>query len=242
MPNYKERLNVKKVLLFSSYSILTEGLRMVLEHFGEFSLFVCPSAARLADYSGFCPDIILIDVASGVSHETLKEVRAGVPGAAMVLWVDNVSTEFATQAVNLGVLGIIRKGASVQAHLDCLHKVAAGELCVENDLYLKLVCNKPINLTPRERQLSCLLAQGLKNKEIAYRLGITEGTVKVYLSRLYEKTGAGDRFELALFVLRNLGSDHALPADQMQPASLLARVPSSLPGFLPVGGVAARTH
>jgi hypothetical protein len=49
-----------------------------------------------------------------------------------------------------------------------------------------------------------LLAQGLKNKEIATCLGITEGTVKVYLSHLFKKVGAKDRFELALFGLKNM--------------------------------------
>ncbi len=46
--------------------------------------------------------------------------------------------------------------------------------------------------------------QGLKNKEIAAALGLTEGTVKVYLCKLFQKVGAKDRFELALFGLRNL--------------------------------------
>ena len=49
-----------------------------------------------------------------------------------------------------------------------------------------------------------MLAQGLKNKEIAFRMGIVEGTVKVYLSRLYSKLGVNDRFELALLTLRNM--------------------------------------
>ncbi len=49
-----------------------------------------------------------------------------------------------------------------------------------------------------------LLSQGLKNKEIATTLMISEGTVKVYLSRLFQKVGVKDRFELALFGLKNL--------------------------------------
>ena len=59
-------------------------------------------------------------------------------------------------------------------------------------------------LTQREGQLVSLLSQGLKNKEIATTLMISEGTVKVYLSRLFQKVGVKDRFELALFGLKNL--------------------------------------
>jgi len=53
-----------------------------------------------------------------------------------------------------------------------------------------------------------LLVQGLKNKEIAAALNISEGTVKAYLTTLFEKVGAKDRFELALFGMKNLGSLH----------------------------------
>jgi DNA-binding NarL/FixJ family response regulator len=58
-------------------------------------------------------------------------------------------------------------------------------------------------LTQREAQLLILLTDGLKNKEIAQALGITEGTVKGYLSRLFQKVGVKDRFELALFGLKH---------------------------------------
>jgi DNA-binding CsgD family transcriptional regulator len=61
-----------------------------------------------------------------------------------------------------------------------------------------------VALTRREGQLISLLSQGLKNKEIATALNISEGTVKVYLSRLFQKVGVKDRFELALFGLKNL--------------------------------------
>jgi len=66
----------------------------------------------------------------------------------------------------------------------------------------------------RRRDLITLLAQGLKNKEIATALGLSEGTVKVYLSKLFLKLGVKDRFELALVSLRNLqyGAAPATPA------------------------------
>src|ERR1035438_8549547 len=71
----------------------------------------------------------------------------------------------------------------------------------------RLLCTKRVVLTTRERQLVGLLVQGMKNKEIGYSLGITEGTVKVYLSRLYQKVNVKDRFELALFAMQNFYSN-----------------------------------
>jgi DNA-binding CsgD family transcriptional regulator len=61
-----------------------------------------------------------------------------------------------------------------------------------------------VTLSRRQSQILALLVQGLKNKEIATQLGISEGTVKCYLTKLFDKVGAKDRFELALFGLRNL--------------------------------------
>jgi DNA-binding NarL/FixJ family response regulator len=58
---------------------------------------------------------------------------------------------------------------------------------------------RPNNLSRRQSQLIGLLVQGLKNDEIAAALGICEGTVKAYLTTLFEKVGTKERFELALF-------------------------------------------
>ena len=230
---------MKNIALCSGYPVLIEGFRVVLEQRGEFRVFACPSAAHLAELSGISPDVILLDAGPGVLLETLGEMRTLAPGAAAVLWVDRISSEFAAQALGLGVIGILEKTSSIEHHLHCMRKAAAGELCVEAGLYMRLLSHKPIQLTPRERQLTSLLAQGLKNKELAYKLGITEGTVKIYLSKLFKKTGAGDRFELALYALKNLGIDHASTPERKQPASAIAGAPSFLPEFLTMERIAA---
>jgi DNA-binding CsgD family transcriptional regulator len=65
---------------------------------------------------------------------------------------------------------------------------------------------REVRLSPRERQLTELISRGLgRNKQSAAELQITEGTVKVYLCKLFRKTGVHDRYELALHGLRNLG-------------------------------------
>src|SRR6185436_10936144 len=69
-----------------------------------------------------------------------------------------------------------------------------------------------VALTNREGQLVSLISHGLKNKEIAAAMMIGDGTVKVYLSRLFQKVGVKDRFELALFGLKNLTTGQ-LPVD-----------------------------
>ena len=118
--------------------------------------------------------------------------------------------------MSLGVRGILRKTLPVETLLRCLNRVIEGELWFEKALTDSIMSARRYSLTRREGQLVSLLSQGLKNKEIAIALTISEGTVKVYLSRLFQKLGVKDRFELALYGLKNLnpggGSlDNVLP-------------------------------
>src|SRR6476660_8646005 len=106
----------------------------------------------------------------------------------------------------LGVRGILRKTLPSDLLIKCLQRVNEGEFWFEKALTDSFLSAKRIALTKREGQLVSLLSQGLKNKEIASMLLISEGTVKVYLSRLFQKVGVKDRFELALFGLKNLST------------------------------------
>ena len=67
-----------------------------------------------------------------------------------------------------------------------------------------LLSQKRVTLTERQGQLVSLVAQGLKNKEIAWRLGTTEGTVKAYLYKLFRKLGVNDRLGMVLYGQKNL--------------------------------------
>jgi DNA-binding NarL/FixJ family response regulator len=118
--------------------------------------------------------------------------------------VRTIPRELAHQAMALGVRGILRKNLPIDLFLKCLHKVLEGEVWFEKSLTSAFFAAPVVRLSKREGQLVSLLAQGMKNKEIAYQLSLSEGTVKVYLSRLFEKLGVKDRFELALYGLRNL--------------------------------------
>lgn len=153
------------------------------------------------------PDLILIDLCAIDSPSILAELRTFAPNAGLILWVDWISPEFIREAITAGVRGILRRHATVSLYNECLDQVTAGKLWLEQDMSQKLLSARPVKLSPRERQLVNLLTEGLRNKEIAGRMNITEGTAKAYLSRLFEKTGASDRFELALFALQNLETD-----------------------------------
>jgi two-component system nitrate/nitrite response regulator NarP len=195
-----------RILLYSDEPILSKGLEMVLRQVEGFELLpACGTvSALMAQISQNTPDLVLMDLTPEISFGVLSEMKHALAHTKIVLWVNNISTELAFQAMGLGVRGILRKTLPTDLQVKCLQKVQAGELWFEKALTDSFLCARRVSLTQREGQLVSLLAQGLKNKEIATTLMISEGTVKVYLSRLFQKVGVKDRFELALFGLKNL--------------------------------------
>jgi two-component system, NarL family, nitrate/nitrite response regulator NarL len=234
------------VALYSEQPILTAGIQTVIAAKEEFSL-----SAVFADLDALAehvrthrPSVILVEVTTSVTFATLSMLKAAAGDAPIVLWVDIVPTEFISQAIAIGVRGILRKGLPVELQIQCLSNVAAGDLWVEEGLCDRLLTAKRVSLTRRERELMYLLAQGLKNKEIAHALTLSEGTVKVYLSRLFQKVGANDRLELALFALKNLfvgaagGPEPTRVIGENRPQARLSPA-HFLPSFLSVARPAA---
>jgi DNA-binding NarL/FixJ family response regulator len=195
-----------RILLYSGEPILAKGLESVLRQVEGLELLPsCGTLAGMMEQMAQCaPDLVLMDLTEEVTFAVLSDIKHATTNLKIVLWVNSISTELAFQAMSLGVRGILRKTLPAELQVKCLQKVQAGELWFEKALTDSFLTARRVALTRREGQLVGLLSQGLKNKEIATALNISEGTVKVYLSRLFEKVGAKDRFELALFGLRNL--------------------------------------
>lgn len=235
------------VALYSEQPFLTAGLQTVMAGLEDFTLSeVSADLESLMEHvQTRQPSVVLLEVTAIVTFATLSKAKLMAGHAPIVLWVDAASVEFVSQALSLGVRGILRKSLPIELQIKCLRSIAAGNLWVEQGLCDQLLTSKRIVLTNRERQLMSLLAGGLKNKEIAYAMTLSEGTVKVYLSRLFQKAGAKDRFELALYALKNLslgpapGWPPALGVGESRPPVRLAPAPA-LPMFVSMARPAAR--
>jgi DNA-binding NarL/FixJ family response regulator len=205
-----------RVFLYSDQPILARGLDSVLAPTGRFQLesFFSGLPELLARLENDIPDVLLLDLTPEVTFGVLSDIKRVVQDCRLVLWVNSISTELAFQAMGLGVRGILRKTLPSELQVKCLQKVCEGELWFEKALTDSFLAAKRIVLSQREGQLITLLSHGLKNKEIASTLLISEGTVKVYLSRLFQKVGVKDRFELALFGLKNLTAGQAQTSDK----------------------------
>lgn len=231
---------MKSVILCSGQPIMVAGFASVIETSGEFSVSVCPDSGLLGErLRAEGVDILVADTANGFNLSALRELRTAAPATAIILWVDAVYPEFIQQVLGLGISGVLRKNSGLAQCLQCIRQVAAGAHWVEDEILNQLFRTQSVRLTPRERQLIGMLTQGLRNKEIAYRLGISEATVKVYLSRLYEKLGVNDRFELAIFGLKNLAADRSSASQASALSVGLSGTLPFIPAVLSIGPRAA---
>jgi DNA-binding NarL/FixJ family response regulator len=195
----------KAILVCSRHAVTLAGFRAWLGDAPGYCVAECLDTAEMRDrLPAESAALLILDVHAGITLEFLAELRALAPATCVILWMEGISSEFVRQAIDAGVRGILNKNSTMETCLQCVRQVAAGQMWLEEELSMRLLCARTVKLTPREGQLVGLLTEGLRNKEIAWRMKITEGTAKAYLTRLYQKTGASDRFELALFAIRNL--------------------------------------
>jgi DNA-binding NarL/FixJ family response regulator len=131
-----------------------------------------------------------------------------------------------------GAHGIVSREVEPEMLVECLRKVAQGEPWLESRAVAWVMqayraqgvrptgARPKVSLTPKESLIVSCVTQGMKNKEIALRVGTTEQVVKNYLRKVYDKLGVADRLELALYCLNHRvfeGTGQGKPALPAQP-------------------------
>jgi len=180
--------------------VLLRGFEHVLASSGFEISGSCPAGvfATAIAASGI-PDVLLLDITAGLTFADLNELHGCVPDCPVVLWADALPLELMFKTLEFGVRGIVQRNVQPEQLVESLRKVAAGELQIGFGVRNREVSQPRhnVSLTPREREIVSFLRQGMRNKQIAGEMGITEGTVKIYLFRLFHKLGVRNRFELA---------------------------------------------
>jgi two-component system nitrate/nitrite response regulator NarL len=147
------------------------------------------------------PDVFLIGQPPSVKSvlPLLATARQTGISAQIVVWVSELSDMDSFRALQMGARGVITRTQPVSCLLECLRTVAAGEVWLRTSNGERPTrAPGSLRITPREQQILKLVCEGLRNREIAERMSITPGTVKVHLMHIFEKTGVKDRFQLAL--------------------------------------------
>jgi two-component system nitrate/nitrite response regulator NarL len=202
---------VSKVCLVSDQPVLLSGFAQVLEEQEfETSSFTTESlraVGNAGDTYGMVErgnsvgaDLALLDASAGLAFDVLADLNATFPGCPVVLWSDEMPLDQVFKTLEYGVRGLVPRTSAPEFLVNSLKKVANGEMQIgfaasrEN-----APMKRTVTLTPREREIVMRLRQGLRNKQIAAEMNITEGTVKIYLFRLFHKMGVRNRFELASY-------------------------------------------
>ena len=152
------------------------------------------------------PDILLLDLQmpGGGGMDVLRELKSGYR-PKVVLLTAGIDDSSLMEAKALRVQGMVLKNSDPAYLLECLDRVRAGGTWIDPELRARIGeleeafgdRGRPA-LSPRERELIRFVRRGLRNREIASELGVTEGTVKVYLHAVFEKLGVSSRTELAI--------------------------------------------
>ena len=207
---------MKTVLIADDHPIMLSGIESLIAsaHYPVVGR-ITDGAEVMAAVDALRPAIVLLDVSmpgmTGI--EILRKMREQESPAKVVLLTAQLEDEDLLEAMRLEADGIVLKNGGERSLIDCLNTVAGGGRWMPQDLLVRASAlrekqkNDPLNtLSERERELSDLVAQGLRNRAIAEELGLSEGTVKVYLNRIYEKLGISSRTELVLAIARARGN------------------------------------
>ncbi len=208
------------IVIADDHAVLRESLATLLQSQDEFDVVgvAANGEQALQLVQEHHPDVLVLDLFMPQSDgfEVLRTLDHAGSRVASVVLTGSDSNDDYVRVVRLGARGLVLKGDDPQKLFAAIRMVAEGELAFSNDV-AESVLNAMASdkdgapssmgrLSERERQISYLVARGMKNRDIAEDLKISENTVKRHLQSIFLKTGSRDRLELAILTLGEI--DH----------------------------------
>lgn len=208
--------NVLKILIADDHSMIREGLKQLLELDGDIQVVgeagngeECLEVLKRVN-----PDVVLLDINMPVMNglKMLEILRSSKykNQKILILTIHN-EVEYLMKAIDIGVEGYVLKDSDSSILKKAIYKIHAGEKYIDSSMVPLM--NERIaqekekaeedKLTRREIEVLKLLAEGLFNKEIAYKLSISEKTVKNHVSNIFKKIGVFDRTQAAVYAIKN---------------------------------------
>src|SRR5271155_3473741 len=230
-----------RVIVADSQAIFRAGLRKIFAL--EDDIRVVGQAETLdqtvAAIQKFYADIVIFEAALAPNPaDTVSDLLRQNASCRLVVVLQQPDQEMTLDLFRRGAHGIVSREVEPEVLVECLRKVALGEPWLESHAVawvmqayrtqgLRPAGSRPkVSLTPKESLIVSCVTQGMKNKEIALRVGTTEQVVKNYLRKVYDKLGVADRLELALYCLNHrvvdgvgLAAKPAQPVSQVQPGT-----------------------
>lgn len=211
-----------RILLIDDHVIVRAGLRMLIEN--RKGMVVAGEAGTRIDALSIAaseqPDVILLDLDMGAENglDFLRELVAAATRARVIILTGVRDPEIHRRAVHLGAMGLVLKDKATEVLIKAIEKVHSGEVWLDRSLTASVLtemsqadesrrtdpdAKRISSLTDRELEITGLVCKGLKNRQIAEQLFISEATVRNHLTSILSKLALTDRFELALYAYRH---------------------------------------
>src|ERR1700688_4723012 len=223
-----------RVIVADSQAIFRAGLRKIFAL--EDDVRVVGQAETLPQTltaaKKFTADVLLFEAAIAPNPiEAVSDLLRQNPALRLVVITTEPDQDLTLELFRRGVHAIVSSEVEPELLVDCLRKVSKGEPWLDGratpwvlEAYRtqgsRAGAPRPkVQLTPKEALIVSCVTQGMKNKEIAIRVGTTEQVVKNYLRKVYDKLGVADRLELALYCLSHHFVDGIKPPPIPTPAA-----------------------
>jgi two-component system nitrate/nitrite response regulator NarL len=204
-----------RLVIADDHPIVLEGIAKVLEAENDFELCAkCSSGAdALRAVREHRPDVVVLDIAMpGISGlDALTHINAEALDTKTIFLTANATDSHILALIERGARALLMKDTAIGELADCIRQVAKGGRLFPNDIVDAAIERETGRrlagaqfervLSTREREVTLLVAEGLPNKEIARRLSLSEGTVRIHVHNIYQKTGIGSRAALTALAL-----------------------------------------
>jgi two-component system, NarL family, nitrate/nitrite response regulator NarL len=216
--------NPIRIAIADPHSIFRDGLRKLLGFEADFEIVTEASspALLLGSLSASQPDIVLIStpVEPGPGPDVFSLLQTNYPDIKVIILSGGSDQDEFVRNVRLGARGIVQKSTSGTMLIKAIRKVQDGEFWLDRSTTAEVVRHfterrseaapeqRPSEgrlpvLSRREREIVNLVTHGLRNKELAEKLSISEQTVKNHMHNIFDKLGVSDRLELALYAIHH---------------------------------------
>jgi len=208
-----------KVLIVDDHAVVRAGLRMLIDQDPGMKVIGVAGnrAEALAAAAGDQPDVIILDIVLGDEDglSFLPELLQVARRARVLVLTGLRGSDSQRQAMRAGAMGVVLKEHAAEVLIKAIEKVHSGEVWLDRLTTGRVLQeiseekqsdpnkDKIATLTEREREVVHLVGEGLKNKQIAARLFISETTVTHHLSSVFSKLEVSDRLELIIFAFRH---------------------------------------
>ena len=203
-----------KIVIADDDSIVRNGLKTIIEQ--DKDIKVCGVAENGNVAYDLCrsmsPDLVLMDMQMPAcdGSDATKRIKTDFPKIKVLVLTTFDDKETVSKALSSGADGYVLKGVDENKLSNAIKSTVMGVnvfgTAVFNSIknkYVSRTDTKQAKLTPREKELLTLVAQGLSNKEIAGKMFLSDGTVRNNISSLLEKLNMKDRTQLAVYAVKN---------------------------------------